>query len=119
MAIAAVAIPTLCCTYWIGIVSVRARSHDIAIQRLSAQLNIPPTWDAFEGYLSENLELGISKEQAYIEFEKISPYVIKPSGTKGCEVVKFKPGILNISSYELYTCYDAASKLKYFDNDDP
>ena len=115
-----ISIPTICCASWIGIVVVRERSHDIAIQRLSNRLNISPSWSAFETYLFNRLEIGMSKEQTYAEFDKISPYIIEKSDRIGrCELVKFRPGILNISSYILYSCYDEANSLKYFSNGDP
>ncbi|MCP4374520.1 MAG: hypothetical protein GY797_41420 [Deltaproteobacteria bacterium] len=114
-----ISIPIFCCLSWVGVAIVRERSHDIAIQQLSDRLNIPPSWSAFEIYLFDNLEVGMSKEQVYAEFDKISPYHIQEYDNDGCEIIKFRPGILNISSYILLTCYDETNTLSYFRNDDP
>ena len=92
---------------------MRERSNHIAIQRLSHTLSIAPKWRSFYAYLDDHIKPGTPREDVLRELDKIAPYTVRPQGN--CELVEFKAGILNITSYAVAFCYenDDAQSLIY------
>ena len=102
-----VLIPILCCVTYLGYISVREYSHNLAIEHLSRKLEIPPSWNAFHDYIFDRLKPGTSRNRVIEILNAVSPYEVVTSSADNCEQVNLKPGILNITSYSLLLCYEA------------
>ena len=110
-----ITICSLSSSIYLGFIMLRETSYDLALQKMSFNLGIDASWEAVDRYMLSKLKKGMPREQVLREFNKAGPYIIKlQSGS--CELVEFKPGILNITSYMLRVCYesDKAQSLKHF-----
>lgn len=111
------ALVTICSLSYSGYVTyilIRESSHDLALQRLSLNLGTAASWQAVDEYMSNHLKPGMPRQKVLELFDKAGPYVLTETGD--CEVIEFKPGIFNITSYILRACYekDTARSLKHF-----
>lgn len=118
LALSLLSIITICSlstALYLSFVIIRETSHDLALQTMSLNLGIDTSWEAIDRYMLNNLEKGMPREEVLREFDKAGPYTIEPQSSN-CEIVEFKPGILNITSYVLRVCYetDTTRSLSHF-----
>jgi hypothetical protein len=86
--------------------SMSILSDEVAIERISRNLGIPPDWQALRGYIKEMLPKGIPRNQALKELEKIGPYIIEPDSSGICETVEFQLGLAKRTRYRMWLCYE-------------
>ena len=89
-----ITICSLSCAAYLGFVTLRQESNNLAIQELGLKLDIEPNWSAFDKYVLDKLEKGTPREKVHQELAKIGPYEIEPRPSGDCDIVQFKMGLL-------------------------
>lgn len=99
---------TLIIGYLIFSANIRALSSDLAKQRISNNINIPPDWLHFGWYIKDTFQEGMTNYEVYQELDKISAYTINIAETETgnyCEIIEFR-GVMGYTHYPIWFCYE-------------
>lgn len=88
--------------------NIWALSSDLAKQRISNNIDIPPDWLSFGWYITDTFHEGMSRNEVYQELDKISAYTISIAETEFgnyCEIIEFR-GVMGHTHYPIWFCYE-------------